>query len=108
MAYLNPARIELQTQTTHELKNSTGFGYSARSVDLIAYPVTDLGIDSVDTEWGQLSAQHYRYGHESLALTYTVDTWTRGDFILAWDTTSTGELQQYVMVMDTNVPSIYS
>jgi hypothetical protein len=108
ISYLNPARMELQTQTTHVLKNSTGFGYPASSIDSIYYTVTDMGTDTVETEWGQLSAQHYQYSYEGLGLTYTVDIWTRGGFIIVHDTTSTAELQQLIMVTDTNVPAIYS
>jgi hypothetical protein len=73
ITYLNPARMELQTQTTHVLKNATGFGYPASSVDSIYYPVTDMGTDTVETEWGQLSAQHYQYSYDSLDQTYTID-----------------------------------
>jgi hypothetical protein len=109
VSYLNPARIELQTQTIHEPKNSTGFGYAASDIDFITYPVTDLGADSVDTEWGELSANHYRYSYEGIGQTYTIDIWTRGGFYLVQDTTSTtAELQQLISITDTNVPAIYS
>jgi hypothetical protein len=106
--YYNPARIELQTLTFYEPKNSTGFGYAASDIDFISYPVTDLGTDTVETELGQLSAHHYQYSYEALELTYTVDLWTRGGFIVVQDTTSTAELQQLISVTDTNVPAIYS
>jgi hypothetical protein len=108
ISYLNPARIELQTQTTHVLKNSTGFGYPASFVNQISYPVTDLGTDTVVTEVGELSAHHYRYSYESIGQTYTIDIWTRGGFLVAQDTTSTGELQQLISVTDTNIPAIYT
>ncbi len=107
-SYLNPARIELMTQTMHWPANSTGFAYASSMVDDITYTVTDLGTDTVDTEWGEVSAHHYQYSYESIGNTYTVDIWTRGGFYLLQRTTSDVDPQGAIILTNTNITAIYS
>ena len=106
--YLDPARDELMTQTMHWPANSTGFAYAASGVDYITYTVSDLGTDTVDTEWGEVSAHHYQYSYESVGNTYTVDIWTRGGFYLLQRTTSDVDPQGAIILTNTNIASIYS
>ncbi len=108
MTYLDPARIEIQTQTTHALKNCTGFGYPSSYVPSIPYPVTDLGMDTVETDWGQLSAHHYQYSYETTGQTNTVNLWTRAGFYVVQDTATTGTFSQFIIITGTNIPSVYS
>jgi hypothetical protein len=102
------ARDVLFTQEMHLAVNSTGFGFSATSLEYLGYDVTDLGLDTVETEWGELSAEHYRYTYAYGETNYTVDVWTRGGFFVMQKTTAATGLQLMILLVDTNISSIYS
>ncbi|MHC1681244.1 MAG: hypothetical protein AB9860_08420 [Methanomassiliicoccales archaeon] len=98
----------LSWQTTHFAANSTGFGFSNSSLESLGYNITDLGADNVETEWGTLSAQHYRYNYTYAEVVYTVDVWTRSGFFIAQRVTADVGLQMLVLLTDTNISEIYS
>ncbi len=98
----------LSWQTLHLAVNSTGFGFSASSLESLGYNITDLGADNVDTEWGTLSAQHYRYNYTYAEVVYTVDVWTRNGFFIVEKVTADVGLQMLVLLTDTNISQIYS
>jgi hypothetical protein len=102
------ARDILYTHENHLPVNSTGFGYASIGISSIAYPVTDLGMDTVETEWGDLSAHHYRYSYNSSEITYTVDMWARNGFIVAMSTTANSGLQGLVILVDTNIEAVFA
>lgn len=87
--------------------NSTGFGLSASSLTSLGYVIIDLGVDSVDTEWGALSAQHYRYNYTNTNVIYTVDVWTRNGFIIVQRVTADIGMQVMILLTDTNISQIY-
>jgi hypothetical protein len=108
ITYLNPARIELETQTTHVLKNATGFGWATSSISNMGHTITDLGTDTVDSEWGSLSAHHWQYSYEGVGQTITVDIWGRSGFIVLQKSTSVADLQMAIILTNTNISAIYT
>jgi hypothetical protein len=105
---MDMARDVLYYQEMHLAINETGIGFSASSLTFLGYEVTDLGQDTVETEWGNLSAEHYQYSYQVGEVVYTVDAWTRGGFLIAQRTSAPVGLQMLLIVTDTNIPRIYS
>lgn len=106
--FWNPARILLSYDVVHVLTNSTGFGFSEGSLISLGYDVVQLGPDSVDTEWGTLSAQHYQYNYTIYDVQYTVDIWVRNGFFIMEKTTQESGMQMAIILTDTNIAEIYT
>jgi len=108
-APLNQGGVLTYWTTTHVSANVTGFGGSVDSWIMLGYDVLSLGTDTVTTDWGQLSAEHYRYSMASGGATYTYDLWTRNGFDLMYRTISdSSDIIMMKMITSSNIKRAYS